>query len=492
MDESSELEALLRWAAMIGISDSPSTLAPASRTSCLGHSLVVSSFPIAGGRGLAAVRDLRKGEMVLRVPRSALLTRKSVMGTDEKLSNYINKYPHLCSTQILTLCLLVEVSKGRKSWWYPYLVQLPRNYDTLENFTHFEIQAFQVEDAKWVSEKAVSKARSEWKEAVLVMQEMGLKSQFLSFRSWLWASATISSRTLHVPWDNAGCLCPVGDLFNYAAPKEEYSSDAASLSGHNDTTEMLDVKQPDGLRLTDGGYEDETTSYCFYAKRSYRKGEQVLLRYGTYTNLELLQHYGFLLDVNPNDKVFIPLDADIYTATSWPKDSLYIQPDGSPSFALLCAMRLWATPANHRKAVRHMVYTGSLLSIENELFIMKWLVKQCQHFLRLMPTTIEEDNLLLALINRMLDQPSTLDGDEIQSHKELNGFFQANCLAGSAFKSQLPAKAKRSLERLKLSIGWRLGYKTIILHCISYCKRMSEGLSCQYDSAVSENRSNMR
>lgn len=87
----------------------------------------------------------------------------------------------------------------------------------------------------------------------------------------------ISSRTLHVPWDSAGCLCPVGDLFNYAAPKEEYSSDAASLSEHNDTEGALDAKQPDSysVRLTDGGYEAETSSYCFYAKRYYRKGEQV-------------------------------------------------------------------------------------------------------------------------------------------------------------------------------------------------------------------------
>lgn len=46
--------------------------------------------------------------------------------------------------QILSVCLLVEVGKGKKSWWYPYLVQLPRHYDTLSNFTQFEIQALQV------------------------------------------------------------------------------------------------------------------------------------------------------------------------------------------------------------------------------------------------------------------------------------------------------------------------------------------------------------
>lgn len=46
--------------------------------------------------------------------------------------------------QILSVCLLVEVGKGRGSRWYPYLVELPRGYYTLANFSQFEIQALQV------------------------------------------------------------------------------------------------------------------------------------------------------------------------------------------------------------------------------------------------------------------------------------------------------------------------------------------------------------
>lgn len=46
--------------------------------------------------------------------------------------------------QVLAVCLLAEVGKGRGSWWHPYLMQLPRTYDTLANFNQFEIQALQV------------------------------------------------------------------------------------------------------------------------------------------------------------------------------------------------------------------------------------------------------------------------------------------------------------------------------------------------------------
>jgi hypothetical protein len=47
--------------------------------------------------------------------------------------------------QILTVCLLYEMGKGKSSWWYPYLMHLPRGYDILATFGEFEKQAFQVQ-----------------------------------------------------------------------------------------------------------------------------------------------------------------------------------------------------------------------------------------------------------------------------------------------------------------------------------------------------------
>lgn len=96
----------------------------------------------------------------------------------------------------------------------------------------------------------------------------------------------ISSRTLHIPWDEAGCLCPVGDLFNYAAPGEElFNCEDLSTQGNSSvlpissshTTDKSDAEEFDvnSVRLTDGGYEEDFGAYCFYARKSYRKGEQV-------------------------------------------------------------------------------------------------------------------------------------------------------------------------------------------------------------------------
>lgn len=52
--------------------------------------------------------------------------------------------------QVLCVLLLTEVGKGRDSSWAPYLMQLPRTYDTLSTFTSFEIKALQVQNRAWM------------------------------------------------------------------------------------------------------------------------------------------------------------------------------------------------------------------------------------------------------------------------------------------------------------------------------------------------------
>ncbi|GKV00252.1 hypothetical protein SLEP1_g12976 [Rubroshorea leprosula] len=484
--EQGELDSFLKWAAELGISDSLQSQNPSS---CLGHSVIVSHFPHAGGRGLAAARDLRRGELVLRVPKSALLTSESVM-KDESLSLALKSHPSLTPTQMLTVCLLYEINKGKSSWWHPYLIHLPRSYEILAAFGEFEVQALQVDYAVWAAKKAVTKAKSQWKEARKLMEELKFKPKLLTLRAWLWASGTISSRTLHIPWDEAGCLCPVGDLFNYAAPGDEPNGfENVDLLQNGDAADDMDAGQFDApsWRLTDGGFEEDVTAYCFYARKNYKMGEQVLLSYGTYTNLELLEHYGFLLYENPNDKVFVPLEDDIYSSTSWPKDSLYIHETGKPSFALLSALRLWATPANQRRSVGQLAYSGSQLSLDNEISIMKWTSNNCLDALKSLPTSIEEDSLLLSAIEKFQDYDDPVEwsktalsyGGEVCAF--LEAFDQQN--GKSSVDLVLSNRNRMLIDRWKLAVQWRLRYKKVLVDCISYCCKRINSLSDQGVSA---------
>lgn len=88
---------------------------------------------------------------------------------------------------------------------------------------------------------------------------------------------------MHIPWDDAGCLCPVGDLFNYAPPGDEPELCPNLLPFlENSATDKhvpdeFHIDQSDCLsqRLTDGGFNSTDATYHFYARKNYRKGEQV-------------------------------------------------------------------------------------------------------------------------------------------------------------------------------------------------------------------------
>ncbi|EOY03101.1 Set domain group 40, putative isoform 5 [Theobroma cacao] len=380
-EERGSLDSFLKWAAGLGVSDSPNP----DSCSCLGHSLGVSYFPDAGGRGLGAVRDITRGELLLKVPKSALITTHSLLN-DERLSTALKAHPSLSPAQI-------------------------------------------------------------------------------------------SSRTLHIPWDEAGCLCPVGDLFNYAAPGEDLNG-FDNVDNLQNGYALDDLDTQHSQRLTDGAFEEDAAAYCFYAKTNYKKGEQVLLSYGTYTNLELLEYYGFLLEDNPNEKVFIPLEPDIHSSSSWPNDSLYIHQNGRPSFALMAALRVWATPPYQRKSIRHQAYSGSQLSQDNEISVMTWIAKKCHATLKAMPTSIEDDNLLLSFT------------DKIQEFDNLWEWGKAMPAFGGEFCNLLQAtnlkrndesfasrRAKMLIDRWKLAVHWRLIYKKVLVDCISYCTDTINSLS---------------
>ncbi|CAN1305964.1 Protein SET DOMAIN GROUP 40 [Linum perenne] len=465
----------MKWSAELGISDSPPN-SPSQQNPipCLGHSLVVSNFPDAGGRGLAAARHLSKGELILRVPKSALFTTNRLLADDPKLSSAFNEHPSLSPTQMLGVCLLYEMGKGRKSWWYPYLKQLPRGYDTLATFSEFQKQSLQVDDAVWTAERAIQKADMEWSQAKPLMEQLCFKPKFLSFKAWTWVSATISSRTMHVSWDEAGTVCPVGDFFNYAAPGEEESSGPNNKCESFIQDELIsDQNHSDLDASVEAGFRDHLSAYCFYARRDYKKGEQVLLAYGTYTNLDLLEHYGFLLPQNPNDKAFIPLEPIIHSLTSWPQDSLHIDRDGRPSFSLLSALRFHLTPPHQRKSISHLVYSGSQISQDNEIAAMQWLSKKCHEILVTLPTTMEEDEVVLDVIDRIQSLKCPVEVEKLvcSLSDEVCGLMGEE-EDGSCEILMALSRSKNGLGKLRLGVEWRRGYKRMLVDCVCFCDQV--------------------
>ena len=57
----------------------------------------------------------------------------------------------------------------------------------------------------------------------------GLPKKWCSLKAWLWASSTVCSRTMHVPFSSAGALTPFGDLHNYHPPPPPHYPEIGQL-----------------------------------------------------------------------------------------------------------------------------------------------------------------------------------------------------------------------------------------------------------------------
>lgn len=197
---------------------------------------------------------------------------------------------------------------------------------------------------------------ADWQAAQPILAALQLPGKFRSRAAWLLAAGAVASRSMHVPFDDVGCLTPFGDMFNYAPPPAPtppiVPSDGApyqALLSHHagavqgvsilvtlllphtcdchkkdaNTHHQQSVQRaaccPNNAECTGPNEEEQACGvagegrlneaagrYELLAQQPYSPGDQVFLCYGRYTDLDLLAHYGFLLPVNAHDEVLLP------------------------------------------------------------------------------------------------------------------------------------------------------------------------------------------
>ena len=174
---------------------------------------------------------------------------------------------------------------------------------------------------------------AEWRTVYAALKELELPAKLLTLGAWLWAAASVASRTVFVPFDAAGALCPVGDLFNYTPPPLSAEPEvdgrpllpplAAAAATLHAQAQTLVGRPPShappavtrlppplpaclGAWLTSAGcgcgmcdlqselvsgegvWDESKREYQFWSIAPYLKGQQVFMCYGLYTNLELM------------------------------------------------------------------------------------------------------------------------------------------------------------------------------------------------------------
>ncbi|KAL2621260.1 hypothetical protein R1flu_001465 [Riccia fluitans] len=204
-------------------------------------------------------------------------------------------------------------------------------------------------------------------------------------------------------------------------------------------------------------------------------------------NLELLEHYGFLLPRNPNDNVHIALPDSGEFGLSEVNPSLRVpgtaclEISGHPSFSLVAALRLRACHPSLLKAKGLLALSGEQIFVQSDILAYQWLEKKCKSLLGSLPTSLEDDFALQKTVNSVLSCSALEDlavslGESPTKAKEVLESFRP-CTSvdevGAAMDEENYGDRDKDfqLERWKLVLNWRIGYKQIFRRCIHFCSK---------------------
>ncbi|CAG7865595.1 unnamed protein product [Brassica rapa] len=230
---------------------------------------------VYGSRALFASKVIHAGDCILKVPFNAQITPDE-LPTDIKVS-LTDKVGNIGK---LAALLMIEINAGQNSRWFPYISRLPQLSDMHSTIFWDENEFSMIRCSAVYKETVKQKARIE-KEFSLVSQafkkHLPKAIERPALENFMYAYTLVGSRA----WETSRgiSLIPFADFMNH---------DGLSAS----------------IVLTD---EDNQLSEVT-ADRDYSPGDEVLIRYGEFSNATLMLDFGFTLPYNTHDEVQIQMD----------------------------------------------------------------------------------------------------------------------------------------------------------------------------------------
>ncbi|XP_031106553.1 ribulose-1,5 bisphosphate carboxylase/oxygenase large subunit N-methyltransferase, chloroplastic [Ipomoea triloba] len=232
-----------------------------------------------GERGLVALKNIRKGEKLLFVPPSLVITADSEWSVPD--AGQVLKRYDVPDWPLIATYLISEASLIKSSRWSNYISALPRQPYSLLYWTRSELDRYL--EASQIRERAIERVN----DVIGTYNDLRLKifskhpelfpEEIFNIETFKWSFGILFSRLVRLPsMDGRVALVPWADMLNHSCEVETF----------------LD-------------YDKSSQGIVFTTDRTYQPGEQVFISYGKKSNGELLLSYGFVPreGTNPSDSV---------------------------------------------------------------------------------------------------------------------------------------------------------------------------------------------
>jgi len=271
------------------------------------NQIYIDSFDIKDlgwpfGRGVLANKTIQKGDIVLVVPATAMITPIVALESIKTMFPGSEKEEFLLSlsqTNLMCLFLLLEKTNSN-SKWSTYIETLPNNFSTTIFWSKSELEELQSSTLKDFSLRKYTTIERQFHYLSPFFAEYFHhlnQSNVFTLDKFKWALSVLWSRTFSIRIDKkvTGGLVPLADMFN---------------------TNFKSVKIQHLMA--------ENDSLLLIANDTILEGEQLFTSYGheLLGNGRLLLEYGFAIKDHPSDSMMI-LSPLIYDDNFSSEDSLH-------------------------------------------------------------------------------------------------------------------------------------------------------------------------
>ena len=297
-----------------------------------------------GGRCLRMTTAADVGDVVMRIPQTLLVTADDARAfvATGSLAPALED-----ASDDAALALFLIDTLRRDGPWRPYVENMPRSAPRSPIFYAHEDLAELT--GSWVVER-VLRARVKLRGDYRAARRRLPKGTRLRFSEFVWAMSLVTSRTFEATVDGTATtmFAPLADLANHGAPPE-----------------------------VDWDYDAAARTFIFRAQRPLRAGDVVHDDYGDKSGARYLLYYGFVPD-DAYDEAYLTLSADVSMRIRW--------------------------RGRTRDVARLVEYLR--LFHENERDALRAIVRASRATLARFPTSIAEDEALLAAPGLSVDHRS--------------------------------------------------------------------------------------